>query len=141
MGNRAIITTKSREIGIYLHWNGGIDSITAFLKYCELRKFRGFPDEYGIARLTQIIANYFGGDLSIGITTTPESYRCDNGIYVVEGWNIVEHLQHTPFGNDLVSYGYEQHEGYDLLEMLIDIDNSQPENDRLGENKIKAAIS
>ena len=37
MGNRAVITTKenmdNNGIGIYLHWNGGRDSVRAFLKY------------------------------------------------------------------------------------------------------------
>lgn len=44
MGNRAVITTSkstdiknSTDIGIYLHWNGGRDSVQAFLKYCELK--------------------------------------------------------------------------------------------------------
>lgn len=31
MGNRAIITTKKRDLGVYLHWNGGRDSVGAFL--------------------------------------------------------------------------------------------------------------
>lgn len=36
MGNRAVITTTDQRIGIYLHWNGGKDSVEAFLKYCKL---------------------------------------------------------------------------------------------------------
>ena len=42
MGNRAVITAStaedvahSKDIGIYLHWNGGIDYIRAFLTYCK----------------------------------------------------------------------------------------------------------
>ena len=35
MGNRAIITTQkdfdNNGIGVYLHWNGGRDSVQAFL--------------------------------------------------------------------------------------------------------------
>ncbi len=34
MGNRAVITaSKSKDsgLGIYLHWNGGIESVVAFL--------------------------------------------------------------------------------------------------------------
>ena len=38
MGNRAVITTRSKDIGVYLHWNGGRDSVEAFLKYCELKE-------------------------------------------------------------------------------------------------------
>ena len=53
MGNRAVITTQEYitnpdAIGVYLHWNGGRDSVEAFLKYCDLRGFRPpDSDEYG----------------------------------------------------------------------------------------------
>ncbi len=62
MGNRAVITTPDKKMGIYLHWNGGRDSVEAFLHYCELHGFRS-PDRdpYGWARLCQVIGNFFGG--------------------------------------------------------------------------------
>lgn len=136
MGNRAIIMTKEKDIGIYVHWNGGIDSVTAFLKYCELREFR--DDDYGIARLTQVIANFFGGGLSVGVTAHPETYvrGCDNGAYVIDKWKIVEHLDMDENGN-YIPWGVDFHEGYDITDMLVDIDNCQPESDRLGEEKIR----
>ena len=68
MGNRAVITNKPNKgeiweenIGIYLHWNGGRDSVEAFLKYCELRGFRATNrDNYGWARLVLTAATpYF----------------------------------------------------------------------------------
>ena len=31
MGNRAIITTRERKIGLYLHWNGGRDTVEPLL--------------------------------------------------------------------------------------------------------------
>lgn len=134
MGNRAMIVFKGMDIGIYLHWNGGIDSVTAFLRYCELRKFR--TDDYGVARLTQIIANYFGGDLSIGVTAHPETYGwLDNGVYTIEGWKIVDHTTKTG-----EPWGEESHEGYDITDFVVDIDNEQPEKDRLGENNIREAM-
>ena len=72
MGNRAVITTKenfdNNGIGVYLHWNGGRDSVNAFLTYCKMKGFRApEKDNYGWARLVQVIANFFGGSLSIGI--------------------------------------------------------------------------
>ncbi len=120
MGNRAVITTstaldvsKSQDLGLYLHWNGGRDSVEAFLKYCELQGFRS-PDKscYGWARLAQVIGNFFGtsgGGLSVGID------RCcnldcdngDNGVYVISGWAIVDRKY-------LV--GHEQR-AYDLLDI------------------------
>lgn len=127
MGNRAIVKPEGQNIGVYLHWNGGIDSVTAFLKYCELKDFRGFDDSYGIARFCQVVGNFFGGGLSIGIETDIYETReaaewIDNGIYVVKGWEIVRHL-----------YGEEYHEGYDLDEMLKEIDIKQPLTERLGD--------
>ena len=32
MGNRAVITTSKKDLGLYLHWNGGRDSIEAFFE-------------------------------------------------------------------------------------------------------------
>lgn len=36
MGNRTVITTAERKIGLYLHWNGGRDTVEPLLRYCEL---------------------------------------------------------------------------------------------------------
>ena len=127
MGNRAIVKPEGKNIGVYLHWNGGIDSVTAFLKYCELRGFRGFDDSYGVARFCQVVGNFFGGDLSIGVSpdvgeTEEDAEWIDNGIYIVKGWEIVRRIG-----------GYEGREGYDLDEMLVEIDIKQPLTERLGD--------
>lgn len=119
MGNRAVITTRQKKIGVYLHWNGGRDSVEAFLKYCKLQGFRCPPDDYGWARLCQVISNFFGsGGLSIGID---EYYKLDtdnvdNGVYIIEDWEIVDREYFD---------GIEQ-QNYDLVEMLVAIDESQP---------------
>lgn len=129
MGNRAVITTRNKDLGVYLHWNGGRDSVEAFLKYCELKGYR--PPErdcYGWARLCQVIGNYFGGELSIGIDKYEklDTDNGDNGVYVIEDWRIVDRL--------FIDWP-EQHE-YDLISMLQDINNHQPENERLSEEVI-----
>ena len=68
MGNRAVITTKEKKIGVYLHWNGGRDSVEAFLTYCKMKNYRTpESDNYGWARLCQVIGNCFGGECSIGV--------------------------------------------------------------------------
>lgn len=131
MGNRAVITTQfedknelKNQLGIYLHWNGGKDSVDAFLTYCKLRGFRSADSQYGMARLTQIIANFFGGGTSIGIGTT-DNMDCDNfdnGVYFTKDWSVVGREYHK---------GKEQNE-YKLIEMLTAIDNAQPETERLG---------
>ena len=127
MGNRAIVKPVDKNIGVYLHWNGGIDSVTAFLKYCELRGFRNFEDSYGLARFCQVVGNFFGGGLSVGVLddigeTEDDAEWVDNGIYVVKGWKVIRHL-----------YSSEIREGYDQNEMLKFIDSKQPESEQLGD--------
>ena len=124
MGNRAVITTapfRKTKVGIYIHWNGGRDSVKPFLDYCRLKGYRGpVSDCYGIARLTQVIANFFGGELSIGVDLV-KNLDCDNGdngVYLVDdNWNIV--------GRKYFS-GFEQ-DDYDYETMLRSINSKQPE--------------
>lgn len=128
MGNRCTITRPQKDVYIYLHWNGGRDSVEAFLEYCRLRNFRSpESDSYGLARLTQVVANFFGGGLSIGIGAVGENIKSidpgDNGCYVVgEDWKIVERL----------FYGDKEQNYYDRAEILIAIDEAQPQKEQLG---------
>ena len=97
MGNRAIITDTQKKIGIYLHWNGGPESVHAFLKYAQMHVRRG-DSEYGMARLTQIIANFFGGYLSVGLTPVTDmnlhQRMEDNGVYIIDDqFEVVERLK------------------------------------------------
>lgn len=95
MGNREVITSTKRSLGVYLHWNGGGDSVESFLEYCSLRGFSSSDvDGYGWVRLVQVIANFMGAEgLSVGISQYAADGRenpGDNGFYVVKGWGIVE---------------------------------------------------
>lgn len=72
MGNRAVITTRENfnndGVGVYLHWNGGRDSVQAFLTYCKMKGYREpTSDNYGWARLCQVIGNFFGGGFLLGL--------------------------------------------------------------------------
>ena len=130
MGNRAVITTKDKKIGVYLHWNGGRDSVEAFLKYCELKGYRApESDCYGWARLCQVIGNFFGGSLSIGIDQYDrlDKDNGDNGVYVIENWKIVDRL--------FIDWP-EQNE-YDLVEMLKSINARQPKDEQLPDEEIE----
>lgn len=128
MGNRAVITTKENwkngGVGIYLHWNGGRDSVEAFLKYCDLKGYRSPSNDcYGWARLCQVIGNFFGGNTSVGIDTLwhLDCDNYDNGVYIIDGWEIVDRVYFT---------GNEQN-NYDLNEMLETIDKAMPEQERI----------
>ena len=130
MGNRAVITTKenfeNNGIGIYLHWNGGYDSVSAFLKYCEIKGYRTpDTDNYGWARLCQVIGNFFGGSTSLGIDTL-DKLDCDNhdnGVYIIKGWEIVDRKHNH----------YAEQMNYDMEDMLMEIDKAMPEAEQLGE--------
>ena len=48
-------------------------------------------DNYGWARLCQVIANFFGNGLSVGIDKL-ENVDCDNGdngMYIIKDWEII----------------------------------------------------
>lgn len=129
MGNRAIITNKEKNIGMYLHWNGGRDSVEAFLEYCRLKGYRS-PDEdgsYAFARLVQVASNYFGGSLNVGVLDNiGDSIEWDNGNYIVgKDWKIID--REYPYED------FEEQNEYDLNEMLIEIDKAQPIKEQLGE--------
>ena len=138
MGNRAVITTRENfnndGVGVYLHWNGGRDSVEAFLTYCKMKGYRTpTSDNYGWARLCQVIGNFFGGELSIGIDKCShlDCDNYDNGTYIIDGWDIVD--------RKYLRYGEEQ-DSYDLYAMLCDIDECQPRREQIGVDKIKKML-
>ena len=97
MGDRAVITTeqnfKKNGVGIYLHWYGEPYYVRGFLEYAKLKGYRPPDiDSYGFARLCQIIGNYIGGGLSLGIDRLREldTNNGDNGVYIIKGWDIVK---------------------------------------------------
>jgi len=69
MGNRATLKFKdeANQPNIYLHWNGGRASVEAFLNVAKAMELRA--DSYGVARMCQIVGNFFGGNLSLGYNT------------------------------------------------------------------------
>ncbi len=111
MGNRAVIAFENKPdaVGIYLHWNGGRDSVEGFLKagkeVCRL----GDPS-YAMARLIQLIGQFFGGNCSLGVGPLKrlDCDNYDNGLYIVDpnSFEIVDRLYH----------GGPEQDGYDLDE-------------------------
>jgi hypothetical protein len=136
MGNRAVITIKEKDVpqedwnSLYLHWNGGRDSVEPFLHVAKMYGIRCNDDSsYAIARLSQLIGNTLGGTLSLGVG----AYKCldthsDNGVYVVEDWEIVDRLNHD---------GYEQSE-YNFDEFVAEIRSMNDEVFNYTEEEVKA---
>ena len=93
MGNREVIQMVGEQVGIYVHNNGGLDTIQPLLDVAKEYGLRG--DDYGMARLTQMLGNLFGGILNIGIDKLEnlDKNNYDNGTYVISrNFNIVERL-------------------------------------------------
>jgi len=129
MGNRGLIVFKDEKIAIYLHWNGGRDSVEAFLEYAKIKRFRS--DNYGVARLCQVIGNYVGGTLSLGLEPIIDKHipnLGDNGAYIVDDFNITDRLH----------YENPEQNSYSLLDMLIEIDKKQPQELQLTEGFLRS---
>ena len=125
MGNRALIAFKQKESTkkkedvpcIYLHWNGGRDSVEAFLDATRRLGVRKNDPSYAMARLTQIIANYLGGTLSIGISSVGDWALdfLDNGIYWVDELEIYDRTDTYDGYQEQNSYDHEE-----LVKAIID---------------------
>ena len=103
MGNRAVIAFKNSDLGIYLHWNGGKESVKAFVDTAKALGVRNpSRDDYGIARMIQIIGNFFGGTTSVGIGKAGHLDDSDNGTFTVdEDWNITNPREdYEPFNQE-----------------------------------------
>ena len=147
MGNTALITgshvAEHGGLAIYLHWNGDYEPVWAFCKYCQLRGFRS-PDvdePYAIARLAQVIGNFFGGTLSVGVVYIPEGELEDyakensNGAWIVNNkWEIIDNA------SNYVDLGKVKFSKVDAYSRLLELDRHQPSGDRLGVARLQAAM-
>lgn len=94
MGNRAIITSVGSvptRAGIYLHWNGGAESVLAFLEASKQLGIRNpiSDDTYCFSRMAQVIGNWMKGTLSLGAGPIDNMDSGDNGVYQVSAkWEI-----------------------------------------------------
>ena len=116
MGNRAVIQFTDTPIGIYLHWNGGRNSVEAFLQGAREMGIRGQDTSYRLARFTQLVGNFFGGTYSLGIGLVEhlDTDNYDNGVYLVDNeMQIIDRYHFT---------GIEQQDppAKDILEQVIE---------------------
>ena len=140
MGNRAVVSYRTQNdlnnnVGVYLHWNGGMDSIRAFLKYCKLKGFRSpEKDNYGLARFIQVVSNYMGrGGLDVGVDLNSrlDLDNGDNGVYLISDWEVTERLYYDD---------RPEQDEYPLRALLCAIDDAQPEDMRLGHDRIEKML-
>tara|TARA_B100000029_G_scaffold499137_1_gene569085 strand:- start:885 stop:1307 length:423 start_codon:yes stop_codon:yes gene_type:complete len=98
MGNRAVIsfqdssenTLDTSQVGIYLHWNGGLESIEGF---CKAATDLNISEP---ARFIQMLGNWFGGNQSlyVDVISRLDYDNYDNGTYVLSKasgeWKVVK---------------------------------------------------
>ena len=94
------VAANPNKVGVYLHWNGGLDSVRAFCHACKLLGYRGgASDDYGVARFVQTACNFFGEDrLCVGVDTLEhlDTNNFDNGVYVVnDDWTVIGREFHS----------------------------------------------
>jgi len=140
MGNRAVIIgsetlkpTKNphTDYGVYLHWNGGMDTIKPL---CALAKKLGIrplnqDSSYGAAYLAGLMTSFFADGLSVGIVSfnheankteaklreqlTADLDPGDNGIYFIDDdWSISDRIK-------FLTKEQDDHQFYDMLEELV----------------------
>ena len=133
MGDRAVISNKNKNLGIYLHWYGYREFVESVLAYCDLKQYRNpdVDDEYGWARLCQVLGNTLGGTTSLGIGRFDrmDTDNWDNGTYIIEGWDIKERL-------------YQQYEDAKMKDPMFEnlkyINEKQPKDEQLKDEELKA---
>ena len=90
MGNRAVVTFDEYDpngFGVYLHWNGGRDSIEGLLEATKRIMVGRMGDRsYAQARFVQAATTLIPGNLSIGLGKCKDldCDNYDNGLYVVD---------------------------------------------------------
>ena len=100
MGNRAVIAFESMpSIGVYVHWNGGVESVLAFLEAAKQRgRTPGGDPTYALACLVRVIGEFFGrgGDsVGVGPLEILDTDNWDNGLYWVgSNWEITRREHH-----------------------------------------------
>ena len=133
MGDRAVISNKNKNLGVYLHWYGYREFVESVLAYCDLKQYRNpdVDDEYGWARLCQVLGNTLGGTTSLGIGRFDrmDTDNWDNGTYIIEGWDINEGL-------------YQQYEDAKMKDSMFEnlkyINEKQPKDEPLKDEELKA---
>ena len=132
MGDRAVVSNNAKNLGVYLHWNGYREFVESVLAYWDLKQYRSpdSDDEYGWARLCQIIGNTLGGTLSLGVGRYErmDTDNYDNGTYIIQGWDIKDRLYKH--------YADNKRE-YSIFEALKQINERQPKEEQLKEEEIE----
>lgn len=131
MGNRAVITTINSLEGIYLHWNGGRDSIEPCLYYAKhFLKFNLYNEDYQptiLEKLTFLLTCCNLQPHYVKNYSTLDLDNWDNGTYIINNYyEIIGRLYKR----------YEEQNHHNFIDMLIFIDENMPKQMQKGKEFI-----
>ena len=96
MGNRAVINMVDSDVAIYLHWNGGRDTVEPVLQVAKEYGLTG--DNAGMNDLYKMFHNMLASDMAeTAYVGRVEEYNGsaigDNGTYIIDkSFNIIDRL-------------------------------------------------
>ena len=111
MGNRAVITTLGEKRGIYLHWNGGRDSIEPIVSYA----YNFLTDESEFDAIKDV-AKFFGLNPFVDDIQHLDCDNYDNGVYIVNEGEIVGRCY----------FDKEEQQEYDFDEFMYNLNDTMP---------------
>lgn len=128
MGNRAVIIEFGKKEGIYLHWNGGRDSIEPMLYYAKHFLKLELSSVKDTLRKFEFIAACCGFNPDFEEEYTKlDCNNYDNGVYVInKDFEIIERM--------FVRNGEQKH--YNFIDFLVFIDESMPKKFQKGKEFI-----
>ena len=128
MSNSCVITVpdyrKNHSIpGIYIHSRGDYAFVECFCEYCKMQDFRS-PDEdnIGLARLTQVLANYFSEGLTVSVCESG-SFMTDHGVYMIKDWKIHDWVHDGWYGENEKPVSFDEKS---KIIFLQEINEKQP---------------
>lgn len=122
MGNRAVITELGSAKGVYLHWNGGRDSVApiAFVAHNFVKDMNGLE-------AFAFVAKCFGLCPDVKDVSSLDCDNGDNGVYFIKDGEIVGRAFIPDYE------GWKEQSAYDFDEFVLQLNESLPKcyrNDR-----------
>lgn len=130
MGNRAVITTLENEKGIYIHWNGGRDSVEPILWYCKNLMPKTQFAKTELERIA-FVMDLLGLNPEIDEMRKLDCDNYDNGVYITDGYKIIARAY---------MHGKEQ-DAYNFTEFVMHINENMPKQWQRNEDYILKTMS
>lgn len=104
MGNRAVITVKGSRKGIYIHWNGGRDSVEPILWATKNLVANKAATAHTELENIAYTLDAVGFNPEIGKLNELDCDNYDNGVYITQNYEIVGRKYHR--GSEQKEYSF-----------------------------------